>query len=51
MLLEEALRQIRAGSDVIGICTFEDNYPWCKELMDRIRADHPKSPSFAVAHW
>lgn len=42
--LEEALRQIRAGSDVVGICTFEDNYPWCKELMDRVRADHPKMP-------
>ena len=42
--LEAALEQIKGCTDVLGICTFEDNYPWCKELMARVRADHPKLP-------
>lgn len=42
--IESALRQIRLGTDVLGLCTFEDNFPFCRELMDRVRAAHPSVP-------
>jgi radical SAM superfamily enzyme YgiQ (UPF0313 family) len=43
--LEDAMRQISAaGTDVLGICTYEDNFPWCRELMEQVRRRHPKMP-------
>ena len=32
------------GTDVLGICTFEDDFPFCQELMDLVKADRPKMP-------
>jgi radical SAM superfamily enzyme YgiQ (UPF0313 family) len=42
--LREAYEQIKDGTDVLGICTYEDNFPFCKELMDLVRQDLPAVP-------
>ena len=42
--LRAAYEQIMDGTDVLGICTFEDNFPFCQELMDLVKADRPKMP-------
>jgi radical SAM superfamily enzyme YgiQ (UPF0313 family) len=39
-----ALQQIRQGTDVLGICTFEDNFPWCQELMATVKRESPDVP-------
>jgi len=42
--LKSAYDQIIGQTDVLGICTFEDNFPFCRELMDRVRAAAPEVP-------
>lgn len=42
--LKFAYDEIIAGTDVLGICTFEDNFPFCNELMDRVKASMPNVP-------
>ena len=42
--LETAYREILQGTDVLGICTFEDNFPWVRELMDHVKFARPDIP-------
>lgn len=42
--LAAALRQIHPGTDVLGVCTFEDNFPFCRELMQAVRERDPSIP-------
>jgi radical SAM superfamily enzyme YgiQ (UPF0313 family) len=42
--VQAALDQIMEGTDVLGMCTFEDNFPFCRELMDRVRETAPDVP-------
>ncbi|MGV9295812.1 B12-binding domain-containing radical SAM protein [Amycolatopsis sp. NPDC003676] len=42
--LKSAYDQIVGQTDVLGICTFEDNFPFCRELMDQVRAAAPEVP-------
>lgn len=42
--LRAAYDQIMEGTDVLGICTFEDNFPFCQELMALVKADRPNMP-------
>ena len=39
-----AYREIMAGTDVLGIATFEDNYPFVAELIDAVKSDRPNMP-------
>jgi radical SAM superfamily enzyme YgiQ (UPF0313 family) len=42
--VREAYREVMAGTDVLGICTFEDNFPFCRELMDLVKGARPDIP-------
>jgi anaerobic magnesium-protoporphyrin IX monomethyl ester cyclase len=42
--LETAYRQVLEGSDVVGIATFEDNYPFVEDLIRELKASRPKMP-------
>ena len=42
--LMTAYRQVMRGTDVLGICTFEDNFPFCRELMELVKAADPRMP-------
>ncbi|GGK91013.1 B12-binding domain-containing radical SAM protein [Mangrovihabitans endophyticus] len=42
--VRDAYRQIMAGTDVLGVCTFEDNFPFCRELMDLVKGARPDIP-------
>ena len=42
--MAEALRQILAGTDVLGVATFEDNFPFVRELIDTIKTARPDMP-------
>jgi anaerobic magnesium-protoporphyrin IX monomethyl ester cyclase len=42
--VEEAYRQVLDGSDVLGIATFEDNFPFVEELIDRVKTARPSLP-------
>jgi len=42
--LETAFDAIIGSTDVLGVCTFEDNFPFCNELMDRVRQAEPDMP-------
>lgn len=42
--LNEAVAAARDGTDVLGICTFEDNFPFCRELMEMVKAERPSTP-------
>lgn len=42
--LNEAYRQIMEGTDVLGICTFEDNFPFVNELMTMVKDARPDVP-------
>ncbi len=42
--LEAAYRQIVAGTDVLGISSFEDNYPFTRELIQRVKEAQPDLP-------
>jgi anaerobic magnesium-protoporphyrin IX monomethyl ester cyclase len=42
--LRAAFEQIIDDTDVLGICTFEDNFPWVQRLMQLIKEERPKVP-------
>lgn len=42
--LKEAYDQIVGQTDVLGVCTFEDNFPFCRELMQAVRDAEPDVP-------
>ncbi|MFD7548868.1 B12-binding domain-containing radical SAM protein [Streptomyces sp. NPDC059578] len=42
--LQAAYEQIIEGTDVLGVCTFEDNFPFCRALMAMVRESHPDIP-------
>ncbi len=42
--LREAYEAIKGSTDVLGIATFEDNFPFCRELMERVKEDMPEVP-------
>lgn len=39
--LETALREAEIDTDVLGVATFEDNYPWAEELVNQFKAKNP----------
>ena len=45
--LNDALAQIREGTDILGVATFEDNFPFTRELMAAAKAEHPHVPIIA----
>jgi radical SAM superfamily enzyme YgiQ (UPF0313 family) len=42
--IEAAYAQIAEGTDVLGICTYEDNFPFCRDLMTKVRLRNPEIP-------
>ncbi len=42
--LEHAFREIMKGTDVLGITTFEDNFPWVRQLIDQVKQACPDMP-------
>ncbi|WP_330460377.1 B12-binding domain-containing radical SAM protein [Streptomyces sp. NBC_00820] len=42
--LKSAYDQIVGQTDVLGVCTFEDNFPFCRELMAKVREAEPNVP-------
>lgn len=42
--LSEAYNQIMAGTDVLAVATFEDNFPFVKELIDLVKESRPDMP-------
>lgn len=42
--LETAYAQVMEGSDVVGLATFEDNFPFCEDLIREIKNAKPKLP-------
>lgn len=40
----EACRQILAGTDLLAIATFEDNFPFVRELIEMVKIARPKMP-------
>lgn len=42
--LNEAFTQIMSGTEILGIGTFEDNFPFVKELIDKVKKAAPKMP-------
>lgn len=42
--LKSAYDQIVGQTDVLGVCTFEDNFPFCRELMEKVREAEPDVP-------
>ncbi|MEV3874156.1 radical SAM protein [Streptomyces sp. NPDC049906] len=39
-----AYEQIVGQTDVLGVCTFEDNFPFCRELMAKVKEAEPDVP-------
>lgn len=42
--LEDAFQQIMAGTDVLGVATFEDNFPFVREIIAKVKAAEPDMP-------
>ncbi|ABD11153.1 hypothetical protein ThrDRAFT_04720 [Frankia casuarinae] len=42
--LNEAYNAIVGQTDVLGVCTFEDNFPFCRELMAKMKEAEPDVP-------
>jgi anaerobic magnesium-protoporphyrin IX monomethyl ester cyclase len=42
--LGQAYREVLEGTDVLGIATFEDNYPFCEDLIAEVKAARPNMP-------
>ncbi len=40
----QAYREIMEGTDVLGIATFEDNFPFVRELIDKVKDSRPDMP-------
>jgi len=42
--MAEALCQILSNTDVLGVATFEDNFPFIRELIDAVKTARPELP-------
>ncbi len=42
--LNEAFTQIMSGTDLLGIATFEDNFPFVRELIAKVKEAEPQMP-------
>lgn len=42
--IREAYNQVIHDADIVGIATFEDNFPFVEELIARLKADRPRLP-------
>jgi anaerobic magnesium-protoporphyrin IX monomethyl ester cyclase len=42
--LQAAYDQIIGNTDVLGVCTFEDNFPFCRALMESVKTAAPEMP-------
>ncbi|MEU3861035.1 radical SAM protein [Streptomyces sp. NPDC028722] len=42
--LQTAYDQIVGQTDVLGVCTFEDNFPFCQDLMAKVKEAEPEVP-------
>ncbi len=42
--LSEAWRQVMEGTDVLGVATFEDNFPFVRDLIREVKAARPDLP-------
>jgi radical SAM superfamily enzyme YgiQ (UPF0313 family) len=42
--LRTAYREVLRDTDVLGIATFEDNFPWVRALMDHVKFARPDIP-------
>ena len=42
--LDAAFKEVLEGTDVLGVCTYEDNFPFCQELMRLVRSARPDVP-------
>ncbi len=42
--LEDAFNQIMEGTEVLGLATFEDNFPYIRALIDKVKKAKPKMP-------
>ncbi len=42
--LAEAYTAVMEGCDVVGLATFEDNYPFCEELIAELKHARPRLP-------
>ena len=42
--LRDAYEAIKGSTDVLGICTFEDNFPFVRDLINRVKDDMPQIP-------
>lgn len=42
--LRSAYDQIMEGTDILGVSTLEDNFPFVRELIGRVKADAPDLP-------
>lgn len=38
----EAYREIRQGTDILGVCTFEDNFPFTRDLIACLKETDPR---------
>lgn len=42
--LNEAIKQINEGTDILGICCFEDNFPFVQSLIERVKEKDKNMP-------
>jgi radical SAM superfamily enzyme YgiQ (UPF0313 family) len=42
--LEDAYRQVMEGTDILGVATYEDCYPFVEELVREVKHANPKMP-------
>ena len=42
--LRSAYEQIMEGTDILGVSTLEDNFPFVRELIERVKDDAPDMP-------
>ena len=42
--LRDAYDQILEGTDILGIATFEDNFPFVEQLIDTVKVARPRMP-------
>lgn len=42
--LQTCYDEIMEGTDVLGVATFEDNFPFVKQLIDKVKETNPEMP-------
>lgn len=42
--LQEAFKAVQSDTDVLGIATFEDSFPFVRELIEMVKTANPKLP-------